>query len=209
MVGVTAVCFFLYLLIIRACMENPEKSALSDAEIISMIVNDHQPELFTILYKRYYGKVLDKCYGLLKNREQAEEFSEDIFTKVFEKLDTFHYRSSFSSWLYSVTYNHCIDYLRNKKKLHYPEWNAQNEIPEIIDESEEDLSGIRYENLLVILDKIHPEEKALLLMKYQDNLSLKEIGAALRIGESVVKMRLKRAKTRVVYLYKQKFRSEN
>ena len=47
------------------------------------------------------------------------------------------------------------------------------------------------------------------LMKYQDNLSLKEIGAALRIGESVVKMRLKRAKTRVVYLYKQKFRSEN
>jgi RNA polymerase sigma-70 factor (ECF subfamily) len=42
-------------------------------------------------------------------------------------------------------------------------------------------------------------------MKYQDNLSLKEIGASLRISEDAVKMRLKRARTRVFYLYKERY----
>jgi RNA polymerase sigma factor (sigma-70 family) len=186
-------------------MQNRNNSSLTDNEVIALIVNEHQQEWYEVLYNRYHSKVLDKCYALLKNREQAEEFTEDIFSKVYEKLDTFSFRSAFSSWLYSITYNQCIDYLRNKKKLHYPEWNARHELPEIIDESEEDLSGIRYDNLIIILEQIHPEEKALLLMKYQDNLSLKAIGAALRISESVAKMRIKRAKARVLYLYKQKF----
>lgn len=190
-------------------MENRPATTLNDDELISLIIKGQKPEYFEQLYRKYHSKVLDKCYGMLKNREQAEEFTEDIFSKVFEKLASFSHRSSFSSWLYSVTYNHCIDYLRNKKKLHYPEWNAQNELPEIVDESEEDLSGIRYDNLLVILERIHPEEKALLLMKYQDNLSLRQIGAALRISESVAKMRIKRAKARVLYLYKKAYSFEN
>jgi len=181
---------------------------LSDDDLISLIVTKNQRDYFGFLYNRYREKVFDKCYSLLKNRDQAEEFTEDIFSKVYEKLPSFGRRSSFSSWLYSVTYNHCIDYLRNKKKLHYPEWNAQNELPEIIDESEENLSEIRYGNLMQILEKIHPEEKALLLMKYHDNLSLKEIGLALRISESVAKMRIKRAKARVLYLYKQQFKND-
>jgi RNA polymerase sigma-70 factor (ECF subfamily) len=53
-----------------------------------------------------------------------------------------------------------------------------------------------------VLDLIHTEEKALLLMKYQDELSLREIGEALRISESAAKMRIKRAKARLIYLYK-------
>jgi RNA polymerase sigma-70 factor (ECF subfamily) len=95
--------------------------------------------------------------------------------------------------------------MRLQKKLHYPEWNRNNIIPEIPDESEEDISGATFENVMNIMDLIHPEEKALLLMKYQDNLSLKEIGASLRISEDAVKMRLKRARTRVFYLYKERY----
>lgn len=89
--------------------------------------------------------------------------------------------------------------------MHYPNWSGENKIPEIIDEIEEPIEDINYENLLLILELVHPEEKALLLMKYQDDLSLKQIGHALRISEDAVKMRLKRARTRVVYLYMQKY----
>ncbi len=91
---------------------------LDDDEIINRIVNDDASKYFDILYKRYYSKVLDKCYSFVKNKQLALELTEDIFSKVFEKLATFQQRSSFSSWLYSITYNHCIDYLREKKKLH-------------------------------------------------------------------------------------------
>jgi len=167
--------------------------------------SENSSNYFEVLYNRYHSKVLDKCYSIVKNRPVAEELAEDIFSKVFEKLPTFKQHSSFSSWLYSVTYNHCIDYLREKKKLHYPNWNRDNEIPEIIDDTEEALEEIDYDKLMEVMEHIHPEEKALLFMKYKDDLPMKQIAAALRISEDAAKMRLKRARSRVLYLYTQKY----
>jgi RNA polymerase sigma-70 factor (ECF subfamily) len=181
----------------------------SDEEIVLIIINSGNQELFEILYLRYFKKVRDKCFSFLKDAKLSEEFANDILTKAYEKINGFKGNSSFSSWLYSITYNYCIDYLRFKKKLHYPEWNSNNEIPEIIDESETDFEEASYENLLTIFELIHPEEKVLLLMKYQDNLPIKSIAKTLRISEDAVKMRLKRARSRVVYMYNQKFNSSN
>lgn len=188
-------------------MDN-EVKILTDEELIAGIVLNNRQANFEILYKRYHAKVLDKCYGLVKNSSLAKELAEDIFSKTYEKIATFQNRSSFSSWLFSLTYNHCIDYLRKKKKLNYPEWTRANEIPEIIDESEEDLESIDYENVMEIFELIHPEEKALLLMKYQDNLSIKTIAQSLRISDDAAKMRLKRARSRVIFLYKEKFQKK-
>lgn len=180
---------------------------LTDEQIIEKIIDENKNELYKIIYDRYFSKVRDKCYSFFKNKTQSEEFANDILSKVFEKLDGFKGKSSFSSWLYSISYNSIIDFLRKKQQLHYPSWNRENELPEIIDESDADMSEISYENLLQIFDIIHPEEKALLLMKYQEALSLKEIASSLSISEDAVKMRLKRARSRVVYLYFQKFGS--
>lgn len=181
----------------------------TDEEIVHLLMDSGNQELFEILYSRYFKKVKDKCFSFLKDNKQSEEFANDILTKAYEKIPGFKGNSSFSSWLYSITYNYCIDYLRFKKKLHYPNWNDSNEIPEIIDESEADFEVANYDNLMTIFELIHPEEKVLLLMKYQDNLSIKHIAKTLRISEDAVKMRLKRARTRVIYMYKQQFNSGN
>jgi len=178
---------------------------LKDDEIILKIRNENTSKYFEVLYNRYHSKVLDKCYSFVKSRLVAEELAEDIFSKVFEKLPTFKQLSSFSSWLYSVTYNHCIDYLREKKKLHYPNWSRENELPEIIDDTNEVIEEINYDHFLEILELIHPEEKALLLMKYKDDVPMKQVAVSLRISEDAAKMRLKRARTRVLYLYNQKY----
>ena len=190
--------------------ENPVKMGkgalnLSDDEIIYKIRNENSSKYFEVLYNRYYSVVLDKCYSFVKDSSLAEELAEDIFSKVFEKLPTFKHHSAFSSWLYSITYNHCIDFLREKKRLHYPNWSSENVLHEVLDEDEENMEDINYDNLMVIMELIHPEEKALLLMKYKDNLSMKLISKALRISEDAAKMRLKRARTRVLYLYTQKY----
>lgn len=181
----------------------------SDEEIVMLIINSGNKELFELLYLRYFKKVRDKCFSFLKDSNLSEEFANDILTKAYEKIHGFKGNSSFSSWVYSITYNYCIDYLRLKKKLHYPEWNSNNELPEIIDEAETDFEEVNYENLLTIFELIHPEEKVLLLMKYQDNLPIKQIAKTLRISEDAVKMRLKRARSRVIYMYNQKFNSNN
>lgn len=189
-------------------MSKAKWKGVSDEELVRYIVNGKQSELFEELYNRYYLKVADKCYSFLKNRDLADDFANDILSKAYEKLPGFKGNSRFSSWLYSITYNYSIDYLRQKKKLHYPNWNSQNEIPDIPDEAETDLEQMTYENLLRILEMIHPEEKALLLMKYQDNLPGKQIAQTLRISEDAVKMRLKRARTRVIYLYQTEFQKD-
>jgi RNA polymerase sigma factor (sigma-70 family) len=179
----------------------PEKKQ-GDEEIIRNILHGKKDQ-FEILLSRYNRKVLDKCFSILKDRDLALEVKQEVFSKVYEKLSGYKGIASFSSWLYAITYNHCIEYLRHRKKLHYPEWNRSQDLPEIIDEIEEtDLTGLRYERLLTIMELIHPEEKALLLMKYQDNIPLKLIMSTFRISESAAKMRIKRAKARVMYLYK-------
>lgn len=182
-------------------MNDQKYSNLSDETVLKIMKEENDPKLFEVIYQRYYKKVQDRCYSFLKNKPLASEFANDILAKVYEKLPGFKGNSSFSSWLYSVTYNYVIDYLRKKKQLHYPSWNEKNEIPEIIDESDADVEELSYDRLLVILEIIHPEEKALLLMKYQDELSLKEIARSLTISDDAVKMRLKRARSRVIYLY--------
>ncbi len=192
-------------------MKNSVHNTLSDIDIINKIrSNDPDSSVyFEILYKRYFNKVLDKCYSFVKDRNLAEELTAEIFSTVFEKLSSFKQLSSFSSWIYAITYNHCIDYLREKKKLHYPDWNRENEIPEIIDETEETMDEIDYDKVMAILELIHPEEKAMILMKYKDELPMKQIGTALRISEDAAKMRLKRARTRVLYLYTKKYLHHN
>ena len=181
---------------------------LSDEELIEGIRTGGRQGHFEVLYKRYYPKVLDRCYSFTKNRAAAEELAEDVFSKIFEKLPSFRHQSKFSSWLYSITYNHCIDYLRSRKKLHYPNWNRENEMPDIADETDDVPEGITYDKLMVILEQVHPEEKALLLMKYEDGLPMRQIAASLRISEDAAKMRMKRARTRVLYLYRLKYPCE-
>ena len=95
---------------------------LSDREIIDLIMKEDKVNLFEIIYYRYNNRVLDKCYSLIKNRNLAEELKQEIFTKVYEKIESFKGHSSFSSWLYAVTYNHCIEYLRRNPLfiVYYP-----------------------------------------------------------------------------------------
>lgn len=88
--------------------------------------------------------------------------------------------------------------------MNYPDWNVQNEMPDMIDELNE--KEINSERLMKILELIHPEEKALLTMHYIDNMPITYIQTALKISESAAKMRLKRARDRVAFLYRQQFK---
>jgi len=184
------------------------KSDTSTGDLIRLILEEGKSEYYGELYSRFQPKVYQKCLTLLKDTMLAQEFSNDILVKAFENLTRMKNTSAFSSWLYVMATNYCIDYLRNKKKLHYPSWNMENELPDIVDESSDPLPELNYDDLMEVLEKVHPEEKALILMKYQDDLSLKEIGKSLRITEDAAKMRLKRARSRLIYLYKNEFLNE-
>jgi RNA polymerase sigma-70 factor (ECF subfamily) len=174
---------------------------LSDAVIVENYLRTQDQSYFEEMYSRYANKIFYKCYSILKDSILAEDAVQDIFMKVLLNLANYSGRSSFSTWIYSITYNYCIDQVRRFKKVNAV-ISDQQEINEIGYEDEDYL--IKEDNLEALrntLDVIDEADKMILLMKYQDNLRLKEIAEVLSISESAVKMRLQRAKEKFRKIY--------
>lgn len=184
--------------------QNTFKS-ISDEELIQKITLTNDTHLFGILYDRYAAIVYNKCYSFINSKEEAQDLTHDIFVKLFVKLKTFNNNSKFSTWLYSFTYNHCVNYLDRQVKSKKNTYSIKDEFSdgENIEDNVNDsqIFEMKADKLNQALQLISPNERALLLMKYQDDLSIKEIAALNEIGESAVKMRLSRAKLNLVNIY--------
>ncbi|GAA4970871.1 RNA polymerase sigma factor [Algibacter aquimarinus] len=179
-------------------------NTLSDEDLIEAIVKTNNTLLFETLYDRYAGLVYNKCYGFAKDGDEAKDLTQDVFLKLFVKLASFKGKSKFSTWLYAFTYNHCVNYVtRNTAKKFEKQSVDYKDIENLSEDDEEDNSflNMKVEKLKVALELISPEEKMILLLKYQDFLTIKEIGSALDLGDSAVKMRIKRAKDKLVTVY--------
>jgi RNA polymerase sigma factor (sigma-70 family) len=174
---------------------------MTEDEIIKRLVHSNDTSAFSILYDKYADKIYYKCLSFVKDKQLAQDLTHDIFVKIFITIKKFNFQSSFSTWVYRITYNFCIDFLRRQQKQHILRLNEQEGM-DIEDIEDDELFSISVDRLEVILEEIPMEDKAILLMKYQDELSTKDIMATLDISESAAKMRLKRAKEKVVSLSK-------
>lgn len=181
---------------------NMEPTQQTDEEIISRIVSNQETHLFEILYERHSARVYNKCLSFVQENALAEDLTHDIFLKVYLKLKSFEGRSKFSTWVYSITYNYCVDTINSKKKSIQNLDEYQYEQTLSTEPDDEELFRIQHEALKQILNSISPDDKSILLMKYQDDFSLQDISDSLGIGLSAVKMRLARAKQKVVDMYK-------
>ncbi|MDT0558753.1 sigma-70 family RNA polymerase sigma factor [Ichthyenterobacterium sp. W332] len=180
---------------------------ISDEDLISAIVKTNNTLLFEILYDRYAGMVFNKCLGFAKDYEEAQDLTQDVFLKLFVKLASFKGKSKFSTWLYAFTYNHCVNYVtRNKEKKIQKKTIEAKDIENLSEkEADHSIHQLKVEKLKKVLNLISPNEKMILLLKYQDNLSIREISEALDLGESAVKMRLKRAKEKLITVYQKHY----
>jgi len=183
--------------------DDPYKD-ISDEELVKKIVEKKDSMLFGVLYDRYSKMVYNKCYGFAKSQKEAEDLTQDIFLMLFVKLGSFKGNSKFSTWLYSFTYNFCVNYVNRDKGRKISDKSNTIEDTEYklsVEVTDESLLDLQVEKLKRALELIEPEEKTLLLLKYQDGVSIKELESILEIGSSAVKMRLKRAKARVIETY--------
>lgn len=177
---------------------------LSDEELVEAIVKTNNTLMFEVLYDRFSSMVYNKCYGFANGQDEAKDLTQDVFLRVFVKLASFKGNSKFSTWLYAFTYNHCVNYVtRNTaKKIEKKSVNSDTieNIGENVDSTHE-FQNMKVKKLKKVMELISPDNKMILLLKYQDNLSIREISEALEVGESAVKMRLKRAKEKLVQKY--------
>jgi RNA polymerase sigma-70 factor (ECF subfamily) len=182
----------------------------SDAEVIRLYLANQDARFFSILYRRYANKVYGKCISILKNDAEARDAMQDIFVKIMLNLGNFGEKSQFSTWVYSITYNYCIDTIRKKKKEKTMFSEDIERAPDVAADEVPDqfLMEMDIKNLKVVLEALPDSDRLILMMKYHDDMSIKEIADMLSKTESAVKMKIKRAKEKAKELFDTKFKRD-
>jgi len=187
-----------------------DHSQYSDKEIIEKTLASGDLSFFGELYDRYANKVFRKCYAMVQNESDAQDLTQTILTKAMLNLSKFKFRSTFATWLYRITYNACLDFLRLKQKKRKVIISNVDFEHSNVSENEDGIESKKTLELEInrvneIFEELAGPDRVLLLMKYQDGLTVPIIADQLKISESAVKMRLHRARKKVVETYKEKF----
>lgn len=170
---------------------------LSDNEIALKLQGNYDPVLFNELFGRFHKKILRQCQLLVKHSDTAEDLTQEILIKIFMKINSFKADSQFSTWVYSITHHTCIDFIRKNKKNLYQQLTA--ELSEALEEeqSADEPLDFSFEKFDKMLEGMEPEVKTIIILKYKQNLSIKEMQEHLNIRESAIKMRLLRAREKM------------
>ena len=176
----------------------------NDQQHIDNIINgDHSA--FTILVDRYKDLVFSLALKMLKNREEAEEVSQDTFIKVFRSLNKFKGDSKFSTWIYKVAYNTCLDRLKkNKREQHvvpideYTEHEVKT-IDNALDAMEQ---KERQQTIQNCIQALPSEDAFLMTLFYFEEQSLEEIAKVMEITPNNVKVRLFRSRKKLTSILK-------
>jgi len=168
---------------------------------------DGDKEAFEELVRRHQHRVFGVAGGILHRREDVEDIAQQVFVKAYFSLKRFDQRAAFSTWLYKITVNECWDLLRKKKvrPLLY-ESDLSEEQAQLFSASERLDSGAQdvsdkleaqqqVENLLQGLDE---RDRMMLILKEVEGFGIEEIAEILDLNANTVKVRLFRARRRIV-----------
>ena len=175
-------------------------TGLNDNELISKVLSGDQ-QAYGSLVNRYQNYVFTLALRFTKNREDAEEVSQDIFIKAYRALADFRGASKFSTWLYTIVNTTCITFLRKKRlEIHSLDNEKVFEVADSMD------SGMRA-NLVEQKSRVSMVTNAIKMLStddaevitlfYKGEQTLEEIAQILGIEANTAKVRLHRARTRL------------
>lgn len=158
---------------------------------------------FLILYKNYNALVYNVALHYLQNIEDAEEITQDVFVQLHESISNFKEKSSLKTWIYRITINKCLDFIKHKnskKRFFIFGKKSQNEF-EILNKSNFEHPGILLENkenaaiLFKAINELNENQKTAFILSKIDGLSNPEIAEIMQISISAVESLVFRAKS--------------
>src|SRR5579862_9267464 len=168
---------------------------------------------FEELIRRHQQRVLALVGSILRRREDVEDVAQQVFLKVFISLKRFDLRSAFSTWLYKITVNECWDYLRKKKvrPLVYEADLSEEQVSRLdgIVSADRPPEGpnVRLETreaLERLLEALPEQDRQLLVLKEMEGFSVQELAEILSLNVNTVKVRLFRARGRIMDVYRRR-----
>lgn len=168
---------------------------------------------FEELVRRHQQKVLGLVNGILRRREDVEDVAQQVFMKAYVSLRKFDQRAAFSTWLYKITVNECWDYLRKKKvrPLTYEADMSEEQLTLANADAADENAGLNPEEQTRVkevvewlLGKLGEEDRQLLVLKEMEGFSVQELAEILGLNVNTVKVRLFRARSRLMDAYRRR-----
>jgi len=164
-------------------------------------------EAFEELIRRHQHRVFAVAGGIVRRREDVQDVAQQVFVKAYFSLKRFDQRAAFSTWLYKITVNECWDMLRKRKvrPLVYEADLSEEQARQVISSAEKskdepDISERLEARQRVerLLDGLDERDRLMLILKEVEGFSIEEIAEVLDLNPNTVKVRLFRARRRVV-----------
>lgn len=191
------------MVVVKADSNDSISKSERDFRLVKQILESGNRAAYSQLMDEYFEKVYSRMLKMTGQPGDAEDLTMEAFNKAFSKLDQYTSDFAFSTWLYRIAKNNCIDHLRRNKKDNDTMVNQQeaglgiaahelaNQLP-----SPEQLMITQQETRLLreIVDTLHPKYKDIIKLHYFKELSCEEIAQKLDLPEGTVKVRLFRAR---------------
>ncbi len=190
------------------------EKALQDFNLIDLARNDGDQKAYAELMDRYRKPLYHTMLKMVKNTDDAEDLTIEAFAKAFKGLGKFKKEYTFSTWLFRIATNNCIDFIR-KKKLDtmsisgvFKDDNGDEVGMEIrdgnLDPQERAIKGQKIELMRIIVDRLPNKYRRLVDLRYFKEYSYDEIAKEIDIPLGTVKAQLHRAKELLFDLIKDK-----
>jgi len=162
---------------------------------------------FNEVVQRFQAKVHSIIFGILRNRNDADDIAQQVFTKVYFSIGSFDSRSALLTWIYKITVNECYDYLRKRKvrKLVYESDISEEEELRIARSDATADKSPTVENELALRDyvvrllsRVSEEDRNLLLLKEVEGHSVDELADMTGMNQNTIKVKLFRARQKLV-----------
>ena len=168
-------------------------------------------QAYTFLVNRYKDMVFTLALKMLRDREEAEEVAQDVFVKVYEKLSKFKGEAKFSTWLYKVVYNTCLDRIKKIRRgvlVVAMEDITERQIKTVDNALDEMEQKERDDAIQECMSLLTPDESALLTLFYFEELSFKEISKITGISTNNLKVKLFRSRKKLALIMQEKIAPE-
>ncbi|MEJ2544731.1 MAG: RNA polymerase sigma factor [Calditrichaceae bacterium] len=161
---------------------------------------------YDTLMERYQNLIFKIAYSFGKNKENAMDISQNIFLKAYQKLNTLKGQNSFKAWLSRIAYHEGINWTRkHKSAIQYESIETTNEPESNLPSREDELLANEYRHeLMQSLFSLNTNYRLAVVLRYYQNMSIKEIAATLKCSEGVVKNMLFRSLQRLRLILQQK-----
>ena len=176
---------------------------MNETELIRSAQNG-DAQAFEQLITTYQQNVFNLAYRMIRNYDDASDIAQEAFLKAYVNLPRFKGNSKFSTWLYRITTNVCLDEIKKRKKVqtYSMSENIETEEGEISREIEDKSANIernfeRSEQQKMVneaIDNLPEKHRLVIVMRDINNMSYEEIAAALQCSEGTVKSRINRAR---------------